>query len=348
MASSSGNAADQSWGLWFALPIFPYGTRKTVRTEVVKGQIWTFDQLQGALYVHVPVRMTVVKLRDRSTAETSLFAFSPVAPTRECLRLVRELEAEHGPVRHIVLPTLGIEHKVFAGPFARAIGRGAQLWVLPDQYSFPLDLPLGWLGFAGLGWKRLPATSEGLPWEGQLEHTILGTFRSRDGAFAEAVFVHKPSASLLVVDSIVSVRSTPPEIMESDVDAMLFHARDNGFESVRDTPAVRRRGWQRIALFALYFNPGGKTRPRAFRRLPRTSPSRPEAGPAPPRGNAARARCGSRAFPLQHAARAVRTRALPVRRAGALLTRLALVRARSPLYRHSAPPCSLRAAQASP
>lgn len=251
------SVADQAWNLWLALPIFPFRTRKTIREEVVPGQVWTFDQLQGTLYVHVPVRMTVVKYVDRETGENALLAYCPVAPTRECIRMVRELEKEHGPVRHIVLPTLGVEHKVFAGPFARAIGRKAQLWVLPGQYSFPINLPLSWLGFAGARTRKLPESSAGLPWEGQLEHALLGTFRSRDGAFGEAAFIHKPSKTLLVVDTIVCVRSQHPPIMQYDVDAMLFHARDTGAEVVSDSPAVRKRGWERIALFALFFNPAG-------------------------------------------------------------------------------------------
>ena len=48
-------------------------------------------------------RMTVVRLRDGS-----LFVHAPVAATRECVRLVRELGA---PVRYIVLPTSAVEHK---------------------------------------------------------------------------------------------------------------------------------------------------------------------------------------------------------------------------------------------
>lgn len=60
-------------------------------------------------------RMTVLKLRDGS-----LFVYAPVAPTRECLRLVRELDA---PVKYIVLPTSAVEHK--------ASRRGTELPALP-------------------------------------------------------------------------------------------------------------------------------------------------------------------------------------------------------------------------
>ena len=46
-------------------------------------------QVQGVIFVQVPVRMTVVKLDDGG-----LFVYSAVAPTAECLRLLAELEAE--------------------------------------------------------------------------------------------------------------------------------------------------------------------------------------------------------------------------------------------------------------
>lgn len=94
-------------------------------------KVWTFDQLQGILYVIVPVRMTVIKL-DNSEGG-GLFVYAPVAPTGECMAMMRKLEAEHGPVRHIVLGTLGLEHKVFAGPFAQRFSE-ASVWFTPGQY----------------------------------------------------------------------------------------------------------------------------------------------------------------------------------------------------------------------
>lgn len=94
-------------------------------------KVWTLDQLQGILYVIVPVRMTVIKLEDSEGG--GLFVYNPVAPTGECMAMMRKLEAEHGPVRHIVLGTLGLEHKVFAGPFARRFSE-ARVWYTPGQY----------------------------------------------------------------------------------------------------------------------------------------------------------------------------------------------------------------------
>lgn len=132
-------------GRWWLFPLAPYQRKKTVRTEAVPGQVWTFDQIIGALYVHVPIRMTVVKL-----SAGGLLAFCPVNPTPECLSLVRELEREHGALKFIVLGSAAIEHKVAAGPFARAF-QSAQLWVVPDQYSFPFDWDNVGRNAAGLG-----------------------------------------------------------------------------------------------------------------------------------------------------------------------------------------------------
>jgi hypothetical protein len=53
---------DWSWPFWPAVPLYPYGRRQTLRQEVVKDTVWTFDQLQGILYVVVPIRMSIVKL----------------------------------------------------------------------------------------------------------------------------------------------------------------------------------------------------------------------------------------------------------------------------------------------
>lgn len=94
------NPGEWSWPFWLAVPLYPYGKRRTLRKEVVKDTIWTFDQLQGILYTVVPIRMSVVK-REKG----GLLVYAPVAPTRECIRLVKELEAKHGDVKYIILPT---------------------------------------------------------------------------------------------------------------------------------------------------------------------------------------------------------------------------------------------------
>jgi len=49
---------------WPLLPLYPYGRRRTLVRELVPGLVWGFEQLQGLFYVAVPIRMTVVRLRE--------------------------------------------------------------------------------------------------------------------------------------------------------------------------------------------------------------------------------------------------------------------------------------------
>jgi len=92
---------EQRWGPVIQGP-FGRGHRATVRRELVPGRIWSFEQVQGLLYVHVPVRMTAVRLD-----AGGLLLYSAVAPTVECLRLLAEVEAETGPVRHSYVGNTG-------------------------------------------------------------------------------------------------------------------------------------------------------------------------------------------------------------------------------------------------
>ncbi|WP_414521079.1 DUF4336 domain-containing protein [Umezakia ovalisporum] len=244
------NQQDFSWPLWLALPLYPYGKRRTIRKEVVKDTIWTFDQMQGIFYVVVPIRMTVVKLYPKG-----LLVYAPVAPTRECIRLVNELVAQHGDIKYIILPTIsGLEHKVFVGPFARYFPE-AQVFVTPHQWSFPLNLPLSWLGLPAKRTHVLPEDISKAPFADQFDYAILGPIELGPGRFAEVAFFHRLSHTLLVTDAVVSVSADPPEIVQLDPYPLLFHAKDTASDIVVDNQANRRKGWQRVSLFALYFRP---------------------------------------------------------------------------------------------
>jgi hypothetical protein len=257
---------DTSWrlgGIAFSLlPLAPGARRKTIQTEVVRGSVWTHDQIQGVVNVNVPVRETVIKLRDGG-----LWIHNPVAPTFEHRKMIKELEAEHGPVKHIVLGTVGLEHKALAGPFAKAFPK-AQVWLQPGQWSFPVPLPNVLYGFNPLKTSYLPvATGEGaaadaalkaerVPWSDEIGFEVLGplTFKSV-GKFGETAFVHRATGTLLVTDTIVKVGAEPPAIVAEDPRALLFHARDDVTESLVDTAATRRKGWRRIVQFGLIFFP---------------------------------------------------------------------------------------------
>ena len=82
--------AETEYPLWPALPIAPYGTRKTVIREAIPGRMWLFEQRQGILYVQVSVRMTVIRLDSGG-----LLVYSPVAATKEVVDAMSEVWCLH-------------------------------------------------------------------------------------------------------------------------------------------------------------------------------------------------------------------------------------------------------------
>ena len=241
---------DTAWPFWPLLPLYPYGNRQTLRQEVLRDTLWTFEQLQGILYVAVPIRMSVIRLQ-----AGGLLVYAPIAPTPECIHWVRELETIYGKVKYIVLPTTsGLEHKVFVGPFARYFP-DAEVWVAPNQWSFPLPLPLSWLGFPIGRTRVLPANVEDSPFAEEFDYAILGPINLKLGAFVEVALFHRESKTLLLTDMIVAVPENPPAILQLDPYPLLFHARDSAADDIIDTENNRRKGWQRLSLFAFYFRP---------------------------------------------------------------------------------------------
>lgn len=241
---------ERRWPFWPVVPLYPYGQRPTLRREIVKDTVWTFDQTQGIFYVIVPVRMTVVRLEP-----SGLLVYSPVAPTPECLRLMRQLEQKYGAVKYIILSTVtGIEHKVFVGPFARQFPQ-AQVYVTPGQWSYPLNLPLPWLGLPRDRTQLLPQTSSQAPFADQVDYAVLSPINLGLGPFAETACFHRASRTLMVTDAVVSIPTEAPAVLQMDPYPLLFHAKDSAVDPIADTPESRRKGWQRIALFAFYFRP---------------------------------------------------------------------------------------------
>lgn len=245
--------ATQRWSWWPLLPLYPYGRRPTLVRELVEGQVWSFEQLQGVYYVAVPIRMTVLKLRQ------GLLLYAPVAPTNEVLQALAALEQQHGPVTTIVLPSSsGLEHKLPVPAMARAFPK-AQIWVTPGQWSFPVPLPLPWLGFPAHRTRVL--FEQGLPHADELAWCPLGPLNLGLGTFMEAACVHRSSGSLLVTDALVSIGADPPPVFDLDPTPLLFHSRERGDQPLSDGADQRRKGWQRLALFASYLRPGSLTVP---------------------------------------------------------------------------------------
>lgn len=238
---------DQAWAWWPLLPLYPYGRRCTLVREIIANRIWTLEQMHGIWYVAVPIRMTVLKVGEE------LMLYSPIPPTQEVVRVLRQLEKQQGPIRTIVLATSsGLEHKLPVPAMARAFPE-ATIWLSKNQWSFPLQLPESWLGFPNARTKVL--FEDGLPHPDQLAWIPLGPLELGLGTFLEVACLDRASGTLLVTDALVSIQSTPPALFDADPTPLLFHAREKGSEPLTDTPANRQKGWKRIVLFANYFRP---------------------------------------------------------------------------------------------
>ncbi|KAL9424587.1 hypothetical protein AB3S75_031662 [Citrus x aurantiifolia] len=248
----------------FPFPLGPFLNRRTIRTEVVKGRIWLFEQEQalGFSSVSTNIRMTVIKLKSGG-----LWVHAPIAPTKECIQLVKELAA---PVEYIILPTFAYEHKIFVGPFSRKFPR-AQIWVAPRQWSWPLNLPLAFFGIFHA--KTLIDEDLSIPWADEIEQKVLSSPEVGIGPYVEVAFYHKPSRTLLVTDAVIFVPRKPPECISKE---SLLASAKNGLavkilskgkevpqEPVVDNPMNRQKGWERMVLQILFLGPSNLLEPNA-------------------------------------------------------------------------------------
>ena len=239
--------SEQKWPWWPLLPLYPYGRKRTLFNELVPNQLWSLDQLQGLYYVAVPVRLTIVKVPG------GLMLFNPLPPTQELCKAIYELENKHGPVISIVLPTAsGLEHKISMPALSR-IFSNAELWICSGQWSFPVNLPLSWLGFSVKRTKIL--FKDGLPYESICKWISLGPLDIGLGSFQEIACFHKPSRSLLITDALVGIEAEPPALFDLDPTPLLFHSRERGDELLKDSLYARKKGWARLVLFASFLRP---------------------------------------------------------------------------------------------
>ena len=282
------NTRDLTWPVgkvaFSLLPLAGTFTRRaTIETCLVPDTMWTHDQIQGIVNVNVPVRQTVVRLRNGN-----FWIHNPVAPTPQLLRMIQTLldRYENATVEHIVLGTVALEHKATFGAFCSYFPE-ATVWIQPGQWAFPLNLPIEFYGLTQRGAKlrELPilqrthdttvdpsssvtlsrqyqyyAEQNPIPdWvaSGDFDYEILGPFSFQSvGGFSETAFYHKPTHSLIVTDTVVSVTDEPPAIVQEDPRALLYHARDNIAQDIpADTSAVRQKGWRHMVQFGLVFFP---------------------------------------------------------------------------------------------
>ena len=239
--------SERSWKWWPLFPLYPYGRKKTVCRELAKNQIWSLEQIQGLYYVAVPIRMTVIKVSD------GLMIINPLPPTKELIKEIEKLSLLHGEVKSIVLPTAsGLEHKIGLPALARIFDK-ADIWICPGQWSFPINLPLDFIGIPSKRTKIL--FENGTPYNEDFIWNSLGPINLGLGRFQEISCYHKPTSSLHVTDAIVGLDRTPPEIFNYDPTPLLFHSRDSGEELLIDSPEAREKGWLRLVLFSLFLKP---------------------------------------------------------------------------------------------
>ena len=161
--------SDLSWPLgkvaFSLLPLAGTSTRRaTVEQEIVPDTIWTHDQIQGIVNVNVPVRQTVIRLQQHGTAAAGggLWVHNPVAPTPQLIQMMRRLEERYGPVRHVVLGSVALEHKATFAAFASYFPK-ATCWIQPGQWSFPVSVPLELYGLVQRGRRLREIPVPGMP-----------------------------------------------------------------------------------------------------------------------------------------------------------------------------------------
>lgn len=270
---------------WWALPLAPYKTKTTfitnptfneeqvivdaegnrtiLKENVLSDKVWTFDQLQGLLDVYVNVRMTVVKLKDGG-----LWVHNPVAPTMEVIDAVKKLEGQHGKVKHIVVGSVAIEHKIYSGPFAQYFP-DADVWLPKDDWTFPVNVKLAdfvpifpnkpkFLPLSSN--ERSEETNDFVPWKDEIEHETLKVGGSslrnfKDPWFVDTAFYVKETKSLVLTDVLEKVSNTPVPVATIDPEPLYVRAMEKQGESKPMTSETRSEGWGKTVLFGLLFNP---------------------------------------------------------------------------------------------
>uniref|UniRef100_A0A061QYJ5 Homoserine o-acetyltransferase isoform 4 n=1 Tax=Tetraselmis sp. GSL018 TaxID=582737 RepID=A0A061QYJ5_9CHLO len=108
-------------GRKYASLLPPFQNRETELFQYASG-VWFFEQPLVLGGMDLRLRMTVVRLQDRS-----LWVHSPLALTEECRR---GLSMVAGEVSHVVIPSLAPQHWIYASAYRHYFPK-AQLWVPP-------------------------------------------------------------------------------------------------------------------------------------------------------------------------------------------------------------------------
>lgn len=188
----------------------PLTNRATYRYELGR-DAWALEQLLTFANVSATVRTVVIKLKDGT-----LWVNGPQWPTGEFCALLDEL----GPVGHVVLPCVALEHKAPMKAFCKRYPT-ASVWVAPGQYG-----PFGECGFdaskSKMGYRVDGIFSPGAPpsdgsplppWMDEFDYrTLYVDLPENAGPVAEVAFLHKPTSSLVTTDSVIYVPESAPPI----------------------------------------------------------------------------------------------------------------------------------------
>jgi len=252
-------SSNKKWNWWPLFPLYPYGNKKTILRELIPNQIWSLEQIQGLYYVAVPIRMTVIKIDD------GLMLINPLPPTGELVNELEKIISIHGKVKTIILPNAsGLEHKIGLPALSR-IYKDAQIWLCPGQWSFPINLPLDFLGIPSKRTKIL--FEDGTPHEDLCKWTSLGPLNLGLGRYQEVSCYHFSTRTLHVTDAIIGIDSNPPKIFDFDPTPLLFHSRERGDEPLTDSLESRKKGWARLVLFSSFLKPGKLQIPSLYKIL---------------------------------------------------------------------------------
>jgi Domain of unknown function (DUF4336) len=150
----------------------------------VPGRIWIEERPQRFFGFPMGTRMTVIKLN-----AGGLFVHSPVTPDEA----VEMLIAREGDVRFVIAPNR--LHHLYLTPFLAA-HPGAELWIVEELVRKRHDLsPTGVLGNA-------PEAG----WADEIDQCLFAGSMFQN----EAIFLDKPSGTLIVVDLLESVHRSDP------------------------------------------------------------------------------------------------------------------------------------------
>ena len=187
----------------------PLFSRATYRYEMGRNA-WALEQLLTFANVSATVRTVVIKLQDGT-----LWVDGPQWPTGEYMALLDEL----GPVGHVVLPCVALEHKAPMAAFVKRYPK-ASVWIAPGQYGpfgeCGLDAASAKMGYRvdGVFPTGRPKAGDAMPpWSSEFEmRTLYVDLPENAGPVAETAFFHRPTKSLVTTDSVVYVPDEPPPI----------------------------------------------------------------------------------------------------------------------------------------